>query len=527
MKPPILKFENLTISFNDSPPVVENVNLELNSGETLALVGESGSGKSLTSLSSVLLLPDSAKISGSIYFENRLVNKLKSSELEQIRGNKVGFIFQEPMTSLNPLHTVRHQIIEAIKLHQDLTKKEMENFAQYLLSEVGLQDIDFDHNKYAHQLSGGQRQRIMIAMALANNPKLLIADEPTTALDVTIQAQILNLLRRLQKKSKISMLFITHDLSIVKSIATKIAVMKEGRIIEAGCAKNILDNPSHSYTKELINAVTIKRTNIIKTNSNEIFKAVNVSVSYPTNFNFLKLKQNYFKAVNCANFNLFEGETLGVVGESGSGKSSLGLAVLRLIKFDGFTYLCGNSLKELSKKNLEKIRNDMQLVFQDPFGSLSPRMTIGEIIQEGLNVHEKKLTRNQKIEKVRNILKEVGLKTDMLNRYPHEFSGGQRQRVAIARAIILKPKLLVLDEPTSSLDRTVQKQILELLNKLQNQYKLCYLFISHDLQVVRSISHKIAIMKAGKIVEKGATEEIFSDPQNSYTKSLFSAAFKR
>ena len=526
MKKSILKLNNVNIWFNPDDKVVKNVNLNIWEGESLALVGESGSGKSLTSLSSAMLLPESAKISGDIFFSGQHMNGLSDNQLQKIRGKDIGYIFQEPMTSLNPLHPVKNQVCEIIHIHQNVDKKKAEAIAKKLITDVGLDESLITLRRYPHQLSGGQRQRVMIAMSLANKPKLLIADEPTTALDATIEDQILILLKRLVKKYGSSLIFITHDLSIVEKIATHVAVMKDGEIVETGSVNSVLTSPKHPYTKKLIFSETTFKKNRKLKNAAEIFRAENISVSYPISFNYRNFSHSYIEAVKSVSFCIHEGETLGVVGESGSGKTSLGLAILRLIKFKGNTFLRGTPLKILSNKKLAAVRSKMQIIFQDPYGSLSPRMNIGEIILEGLNVHQPKLELHKKNDLLSKVLEEVGLNTDMISRFPHEFSGGQRQRIAIARALILKPSLLVLDEPTSSLDRTVQVQIIDLLHKIQADHKLAYIFISHDLRIIRKVSDKIMIMKSGEVVEHGIAEEIFRNPKNSYSQKLFSTAFK-
>ncbi len=515
-----MEFENLTISFGTNSPVVRNVCLNLETGITLALVGESGSGKSLTALASTKLVPEGAKIEGKVKFNGEVISDQSDTQLQKIRGNEISYIFQEPMTSLNPVHKVFRQVKETLTLHSNLTTSDANQKTAQILEHVGLYNNLKIADKYPHQLSGGERQRAVIAMALINKPKLLIADEPTTALDVTIEKQILGLLQELKNATKTTMLFITHDLSIVRKISSKIAVMKNGEIIEFGNTLDILENPQKPYTRQLIEADTLKRPVKLLSAKSEVFKAEKISVSYAGKISIPKLNRRSIKAVEKVSFSIDQGETIGIIGESGSGKTSLGLAALRLINFDGDAFLEGRSIRTSSKKELNKLRSKMQIVFQDPFGSLSPRLTVGEIICEGLVIHKPFLSFSERNFALEKVLREVGLSKDMINRYPHEFSGGQRQRIALARAIILKPKFLVLDEPTSSLDRTIQAQILDILRHLQSEYGIAYLFISHDLKVVKSLSHKLIIMKDGIAVEQGLAKNIFKNPQHPYTKTL-------
>ena len=518
----ILKIENLSVSFGNND-AVKNVSFGINKGETVALVGESGSGKSITALATVNLIDQAANISGSVkYCEKEIINS-NSKDLRKIRGNDISFIFQEPMTSLNPLHTIERQLSESLKLHQGLKGPKVLEKILDLLAKVGIDEAHKRVTNYPHQLSGGQRQRIMIAMALANKPDLLIADEPTTALDVTIQAQILELLAKIQKSEGMGMLFITHDLSVVRRIADRVCVMKGGEIVEEGVTNEIFESPKHAYTKKLLNAEPSGIPRPIIANAAKVIDIKNLRIWFPIVKGILRKVVGNVKAVNNANLNISEGETLGIVGESGSGKTTLALAIMRLISSKGHITFMGKKLDGLTNNQLKPIRREIQMVFQDPYGSLSPRFTIEQIIAEGLDVHNLDEGQNRR-KMVENILVEVGLEKEMIDRYPHEFSGGQRQRIAIARAMILKPKLLILDEPTSALDMTVQVQIVKLLRDLQIKYSLAYLFISHDLRVIRALSHKVIVMSNGDIVEAGTNKDIFENPKSDYTKQLISAA---
>ena len=518
----ILKIENLSVSFGKND-AVKNVSFGINKGETVALVGESGSGKSITALATVNLIDQAANISGSVkYCEKEIINS-NSKDLRKIRGNDISFIFQEPMTSLNPLHTIERQLSESLKLHQGLKGPKVLEKILDLLAKVGIDEAHKRVTNYPHQLSGGQRQRIMIAMALANKPDLLIADEPTTALDVTIQAQILELLAKIQKSEGMGMLFITHDLSVVRRIADRVCVMKGGEIVEEGVTNEIFESPKHAYTKKLLNAEPSGIPRPIIANAAKVIDIKNLRIWFPIVKGILRKVVGNVKAVNNANLNISEGETLGIVGESGSGKTTLALAIMRLISSKGHITFMGKKLDGLTNNQLKPIRREIQMVFQDPYGSLSPRFTIEQIIAEGLDVHNLDEGQNRR-KMVENILLEVGLEKEMIDRYPHEFSGGQRQRIAIARAMILKPKLLILDEPTSALDMTVQVQIVKLLRDLQIKYSLAYLFISHDLRVIRALSHKVIVMSNGDIVEAGTNKDIFENPKSDYTKQLISAA---
>ena len=524
----VLDVKDLNVRFRQDGEVthaVRGVSFHVGKGETVALVGESGSGKSVTALSTVDLLTESATIDGSITYEGTQMVGAPESDLRRVRGNDISFIFQEPMTSLNPLHTLEKQLAESIELHQGLRGEAVRTRIIELLNQVGIRDAETRLGSYPHQLSGGQRQRVMIAMALANGPELLIADEPTTALDVTIQAQILDLLAELKADVGMSMLFITHDLTIVRKIADRVCVMKDGEIVEQGPTSEIFDNPQHDYTKTLLAAESGGEPAPVPAGAETVVETDTLRIWFPILRGLLKRTAGYVKAVNSASLEVRAGETLGIVGESGSGKTTLALAIMRLLKSEGRISFQGTDIHSLNQRQMRPLRTDMQIVFQDPFGSLSPRMTIEQIIAEGLTVHQIDPNRNQR-ELVADIMTEVGLDPEMMDRYPHEFSGGQRQRIAIARAMILRPKLVILDEPTSALDMTVQVQIVELLRNLQEKYGLAYLFISHDLKVVRALSHKVMVMKQGDVVEAGSVADIFDNPQTDYTKTLMAAAFE-
>jgi len=520
----LISIKNLTISFEVNQNVVNNVNINIPKGKTVAIVGESGSGKTLSALSILKLLPSNANInSGSIIFKEKDLLKLQLKEIEKIRGNKISTIFQEPMSSLNPLHTIDKQIKEMITTHNKKNISELNESVSNLLKEVNLDDLMNRPNIYSFELSGGQRQRVMIAMSIANNPDLLIADEPTTALDVTVQQQILSLLNKIQKKRKMSILFISHDLGVVNKIADYIYVMKDGNIIEHGEKLEIFNNPKNSYTKKLVgfqNKIKKYREN----KEIEILKIKDLKVWYPIKKGIFKKTVDYVKAIDSINFTLKKKETLGIVGESGSGKTSLVLAILKLISSSGKIEFDEKDLNIIGKNKLKDIRKNIQIVFQDPFSSLSPRMNIEEILNEGMDVHFQKYSKLKKTQILKDILKETGMdyKLDH-NKYPHEFSGGQRQRIAIARALILKPKILILDEPTSALDVTIQNQILDLLQNLQEKYSLSYIFISHDINVIKSVSDKILVLKSGKLVEYDTVEKVFNNPKNQYTKKLITS----
>ncbi|EIE53111.1 oligopeptide/dipeptide ABC transporter ATP-binding protein [Citreicella sp. 357] len=523
----ILDVRDLRVGFRQDgkiSPAVKGVSFTVQRGETVALVGESGSGKSVTALSTVSLLGGSALVEGSVLYEGAEMIGAPAARLRAVRGNDISFIFQEPMTSLNPLHTLEKQLGESLALHQGLAGDAARARILDLLNKVGIRDPETRLNAYPHQLSGGQRQRVMIAMALANGPELLIADEPTTALDVTIQAQILDLLAELKRAENLSMLFITHDLNIVRKIADRVCVMKQGEIVEQGPTAALFDNPQHPYTKMLMSAESTGLPQPVAAGADEIARADKLKVWFPIQSGFLKKTVGHVKAVNDASLSVRAGETVGIVGESGSGKTTLALAMMRLIGSEGGITYRGQDVRGWSTKRLRKLRSEMQIVFQDPFGSLSPRMTCEQIIAEGLGVHGAPdgMPAAQAVDEV---MREVGLDPATKHRYPHEFSGGQRQRIAIARAMVLRPRLVVLDEPTSALDMTVQVQIVELLRALQRKYDLAYLFISHDLKVVRAMSHKIIVMKQGDVVEIGDAGAVFADPQTDYTRKLFAAAF--
>ncbi len=519
----LITVKNLSIAFNKKNKVVDNISFSIPKGKTVAIVGESGSGKTVTAMSILKLLPNSASYpSGEILFKNNNILKLSSTKIEKIRGNKITAIFQEPMLSLNPLHTIDKQISEILITHSNISLKEAKLKTKNLLKEVGLEEISSRPKTYSYELSGGQRQRVMIAMSIANNPDLLIADEPTTALDVSVQMQILELLKNLQEKRNMSILFISHDLSVVKKMANYICVMKNGKIIEQDNVEEIFSKPKNIYTKQLVSFQNQSRESFKKL-KNIILTVNNVKVWYPIKKGILRKTVDYVKAIEEISFELNESETIGIVGESGSGKTSLILAILKLIDFKGQINIDKLELSTLSRNQLKKLRKDIQIVFQDPFSSLSPRMTIEQIVSEGLDIHFSNIPVEEKSNKVKKILKEVGLNfNEIKNRFPHEFSGGQRQRIAIARALILNPKILILDEPTSALDVTIQKQIIDLLNELQKKYSMSYLFISHDMKVIRSVADKIIVLQKGKIVEQNTAKKLFESPKNPYTKNLIS-----
>jgi microcin C transport system ATP-binding protein len=523
----LLDVHRLAVSFRQDGRVTEavrGISFSVGRGETVALVGESGSGKSVTALSTVTLLPDSAAVSGSVRYNGKEMLGRPEAELRHVRGNDISFIFQEPMTSLNPLHTIEKQIGESLALHQGLTGDAARTRALDLLQKVGIREAESRLAAYPHQLSGGQRQRVMIAMALANGPELLIADEPTTALDVTIQAQILDLLADLKAREKLSVLFITHDLTIVRRIADRVCVMQNGEIVEQGPTAAIFGAPRHPYTQKLIAAEARGRPDPVPEGASEVARTEHLKVWFPIQTGLLRRTTGYVKAVNDASLSVRAGETVGIVGESGSGKTTLALAILRLTRSEGPISFLGNRIDTLRGRGMRPLRRDMQVVFQDPFGSLSPRMTAQEIIAEGLGVHGLEPGRDR-MQMVADIMVEVGLDPATMHRYPHEFSGGQRQRIAIARAMILKPRLVLLDEPTSALDMTVQVQIVSLLRDLQRKNGLAYLFISHDLRVIRALAHRVMVMKNGDVVEAGPTDAIFEAPQTDYTRTLMAAAF--
>ena len=525
----ILEISNLTINFatrDGSFKAVDNISFNIESNKTMALVGESGSGKSVTAMSILQLLPRpqaSYSQASSIQFKGDEIIDAPNNKLLNLRGNIVSMVFQEPMTSLNPYHRVGDQITESILLHTDSTKKEATDEAKKLLELVEIDDIERRFYAYPHELSGGQRQRIMIAMALVNKPQLLIADEPTTALDVTIQAQILDLMSKLKNELGMSILSITHDLGLVQRFSDHVCVMKDGIIVEQGVTSDVFNNPNHEYTKRLLDAEPKPKETSV-TSKNPIIQVENLNVYYniPSANIF---KKSTFHAVKDVSFKIFENTTIGLVGESGSGKSTLGKAIANLISYEGDVFYKGKNLNSNSSKENKELKKNIQIVFQDPYGSLSPRMTVGEIVGEGLDVHFD-LTKKQKDERIADSLKAVEINPDDRFKYPHEFSGGQRQRVAIARSLILNPSFMILDEPTSALDRSIQIQVIELLKNIQKEYELTYLFISHDLKVVRSMSDYIFVMQNGIIVESGPANQVFSSPKEEYTDKLLNAALR-
>lgn len=527
---PILSVKNLSVTFRQgkgaSFRAVTNVGFTLNKGEILAVVGESGSGKSVTALSILQLLSKNAKTTGDIRFRGG-VNLVGASEpdLRRVRGNDIAMIFQEPMTSLNPLHTIGRQITESLDIHTRLTKSQKIARVLELLDLVGLGGLKDRLGAYPHELSGGQRQRVMIAMALACDPDVLIADEPTTALDVTVQAQILALLQDIQKKTGMAILLITHDLTIVRKITDKIAVMKNGEVVESGRTADVFSNPQHAYTKKLIAATPSGQVKPLSSQAQTILAVDNLRLYYPRAKNFWGKVTDHVRAVNDVSLTVRKGETLGIVGESGSGKSTLGFSILRLLNPQGKIVFMGRDIAGLSEREIRPLRQEMQIVFQDPFGSLSPRMTAADIIAEGLTIHQSHLNASQRESQVIDAMTKVRLDPATRHRFPHEFSGGQRQRIAIARALVLKPDLIVMDEPTSALDMSVQAEIVDLLRDLQEREELSYIFISHDLRVVRALSHRVMVMKDGQVVEMGSGDVIFNNPQSDYTKTLIKAAF--
>ncbi|MEM6461569.1 MAG: ABC transporter ATP-binding protein [Pseudomonadota bacterium] len=530
MTEPLLSISDLSVSFrqgNEETLAVDRISFDISKGETVALVGESGSGKSVTALSVLKLLPYPAAShpSGKIVFKGEDLLSAPDAALRSVRGNDVTMIFQEPMTSLNPLHTIERQIGEILGLHQGLFDRAARERTLELLNQVGIRDPEKRLSAYPHELSGGQRQRVMIAMALANRPELLIADEPTTALDVTVQAQILELLGELKKDHGMSMLFITHDLGVVRKIADRVCVMTQGEIVETGPTADIFERPQHRYTKHLLAAEPKGDPPKPDDTSPIVIEGKDVRVWFPIKKGFLRRTADYVKAVDGIDVTLRAGQTLGIVGESGSGKTTLGLALTRLISSKGRIGFVGKNIDSYSFREMKPLRNQMQVVFQDPYGSLSPRMSIAEIVSEGLSIHQPHLSRNERDEKVAGALEEVGLDPSTRWRYPHEFSGGQRQRIAIARAMVLNPRFVMLDEPTSALDMSVQAQVVDLLRKLQRDHDLAYLFISHDLKVVRALANNVIVMRFGKVVEQGPAEQIFDHPQDDYTKALMAAAF--
>ena len=527
---PLLRVKDLTVRFKQAGQethAVKAISFHLERGQTLALVGESGSGKSVTALSILGLLdPVAARVSGQVYFKGTDLIQADTDTLRAIRGQAVTMIFQEPMTSLNPLHTIEKQIGEILLLHKNITGDAARKRILDLLQEVGLQNAEQRLQAYPHQLSGGQRQRVMIAMALANEPDLLIADEPTTALDVTVQAQILALLEQIQKARGMAMLFITHDLGIVRKFADHVAVMQAGHIVEQGPVHDVFSRPHHSYTQSLLQAEPSGEPLVPAADAPVVIQADHIKVWFPIRQGFWRKIVGHVKAVNDVSLSIRAGETVGLVGESGSGKSTLGLALLRLTEADGQILYLGERLDGLSMQGMRPYRQQMQIVFQDPFGALSPRLSVADIITEGFEVMASPPPLSERRERAARAMVDVGLDPLTMDRYPHEFSGGQRQRIAIARAIALNPKLIVLDEPTSALDMSVQAQIVTLLRDIQKRREMAFLFISHDLKVVRALAHQIIVLKGGEVVEAGLTKTLLKNPQNPYTKALFAAAFE-
>jgi microcin C transport system ATP-binding protein len=526
----LLEVRDLSVAFRQGGRetlAVDRVSFDIKKGETLALVGESGSGKSVTALSVMKLLPypSAHHPSGSIHFKGRDLLPLPEGEMRHVRGNDITVIFQEPMTSLNPLHTIEKQIGEILLLHQGITGAAARARTLDLLTQVGIPEPETRLASYPHQLSGGQRQRIMIAMALANEPDLLIADEPTTALDVTVQAQILALLKDLQRRMGMAMLFITHDLGIVRKLADRLCVMKEGKIVERGSVEQVFTAPQHPYTRALLAAEPRPDPAPVRPDAPVIVETKDLKVWFPIKRGVLRKVVGHIKAVDGVDIAIRQGETLGIVGESGSGKTTLGLAILRLISSQGTIAFLGKDIMGLKFRQMRPFRHHMQIVFQDPYGSLSPRMSVSDVIEEGLWVHHPKLSAHAREERVVRALRDVGLDPETRFRYPHEFSGGQRQRIAVARAIVLKPTFVVLDEPTSALDMLIQAQIVDLLRDLQKRHNLTYLFISHDLRVVAALASNLVVMRHGKVVEGGPAAELFERPKSDYTRALFAAAF--
>ena len=529
--PPLLSVRDLSVAFRHGGRetlAVDRVSFDLAKGETLALVGESGSGKSVTALSIMKLLPypSAHHPSGEIHYNDRELIAMNERQMRRVRGDEITIVFQEPMTSLNPLHTIEKQIGEILLLHRGLTGAAARTRVIELLGQVGIRDPEERLTAYPHQLSGGQRQRVMIAMALANEPDLLIADEPTTALDVTVQAQILGLLKEIQSRCGMAILFITHDLGIVRKIADRVCIMKQGKIVERGTVAQVFRAPQHPYTCELLAAEPKGKAPDLNPSGSIVIKTDDLKVWFPIKRGVLRRTVGHIKAVDGVSIEVRKGETLGIVGESGSGKTTLGLAILRLISSDGPVVFLGEPIHGLGFKRMRPHRRDMQIVFQDPYGSLSPRMSIASVIEEGLWVHQPNLTAAEREQKVVRALTDVGLDPETRFRYPHEFSGGQRQRIAVARAIVLEPTFVVLDEPTSALDMLIQAQIVDLLRDLQKRRELTYVFISHDLKVVGALACRVMVMRNGKVVEEGPAGEVFANPKDPYTRALFAAAFK-
>ena len=528
----LLRVENLNVYFDlhdQTVHAVRGISFKVARGETLALVGESGSGKSVTSMSVMRLLDEKMTRYGKdsrITFEGTSILDADAKTLRNLRGGRIAFIFQEPMTSLNPFMRIGRQLMEAALLHnKDWNRAEARKRVLELLQRVGICEAERRMKQYPHEFSGGQLQRVMIAMALINNPDLLIADEPTTALDVTIQAEILDLLHDLQKQMGMAIIFITHDLGLAEHYSKTVCVMRHGEIVERGKIKQVFAEPKHEYTRELIHSIPTGVREPVKGDPDVLIDAKDVRVEFVLEKNFFGKPTKVFKAVKGLNVKIRCGETLGIVGESGSGKSTFGKAVMQMLPYTGEISFEGRNLRDFSKEEARRLKAERQIVFQDPYGSLSPRLTVGEIVGEGLSIHQPQLSKKERIERVLDVLNEVSLPTSALNRYPHEFSGGQRQRISIARAVILRPKFILLDEPTSALDRSVQAKVVELLCDLQDKYGLTYMFISHDLSVVRAVSNNVIVMQLGEMMEYGTSEQIFSNPQTEYTQRLVNAAF--
>ncbi len=532
MSSPVLQIKNLDVSFRTAGSTVQavkNVSFDILKGQTVALVGESGSGKSVTALSILQLLPyplASHSPESQVFFDNQDLVGAPDSLMRTIRGRRIGMIFQEPMTSLNPLHTIEKQMSESLRLHQGMGRSQASARVRELLDLVGMPQIKERLNAYPHELSGGQRQRVMIAMALANNPDILIADEPTTALDVTIQAQILELLQDLKKRMGMALLLITHDLTIVERMADYVCVMRNGEIVEQKSAAELFRNPQNDYTKMLLAATPKGRAIAQNDNAATIIEGRDIKVYFPRGKTFFGKPRDWVRAVDGVSISCHAGQTVGVVGESGSGKTTLGMALLRLLPSTGQIVFNGRDISGLDRKSLRPFRKEMQVVFQDPYGALSPRLSVAQIVSEGLQVHYPDISRSERDDRMIQALRDVRLDPDVRYRYPHEFSGGQRQRISIARALILRPSFIVLDEPTSALDLSVQSQIIDLLRELQEKNNLAYMFISHDLRVVRAMAHRVLVMKNGKIVEEGRTADIFDNPREDYTKALMDAAIR-
>lgn len=525
----LLSVKDLSVSFNTQNGlvnIIDNISFDILAGENLAIVGESGSGKSVTALSLLRLHDEKNTVysDAEIQFQNNNLLQLNDDEIKDVRGKNISMIFQEPMTSLNPVFTIGQQIEEVLTLHKNMSKAEKRTRVLELLHRVGIRQPEQKVNVYPHTLSGGQRQRVMIAMALACDPFLLIADEPTTALDVTIQQQILDLLHEIQQDTGMSVLLITHDLNLVRRFSDRVCVMHQGKIVETNESEALFSNPEHEYTRFLLDSEPDQKIATVKATSDVVLSAENLRCYFPVLKGFFKRKVDEVKAVDDVSLSLFSGETLGIVGESGSGKTTLGLAMFRLLSSTGAIEFKNEDVTGFNEKQMRPLRRHFQIVFQDPFSSLSPRLTVRQIIEEGLRLHFPELTSGQRLQKIIDILQEVGLEEDVLWRYPHEFSGGQRQRIAIARTVVLEPDVILLDEPTSALDVSVQKQVLALLADLQAKRKLSYLFISHDLRVVRAMAHRVIVMRQGQVVEQGNVEEVFNNPKNDYTRELASAS---